>query len=74
MVLQVEDLRTVFDGEDDIWKYWCVHLIGSMEPAVQRLLIPDLQRLASSPTDGEAHEEVDLQARQVLIRLDSPVA
>ena len=68
----VPHIRRVLSGEDDVWKYWCLSLVGDLEPATQRTLCKDLLRIARSPTSGEIEEGVQERAVELLADLDSP--
>ena len=61
-------IREVFQGDDDIWKYWCIERVVGAFPkdVAAQLLLPDLQRIAFHPSVGEKSEEVDEQARTAL--------
>lgn len=59
-------VRAVLDGDDLVWKYWIVHsVLGASRPLAEAFRA-DVERLASSPTESEAGEEIDEVARAVL--------
>lgn len=64
-------IAAVFEGDDDVWKYWCVALIESMPLADQQRYMGLLERIAEHPTPGEVHEEVAMEARALLASLRS---
>ncbi|MBO0603552.1 DUF5071 domain-containing protein [Sporosarcina sp. E16_3] len=60
-------IKNVFSTDDNIWKFWCLeYLVKNLSPEYRKLLISDLKRLNSMPTEGEKLEEVDLKAREIL--------
>jgi hypothetical protein len=60
-------LRSVLQGDDDVWKYWIVtSVISHMSDVPRGRLTADLERIAKSPTPGERTEEVDIVAREIL--------
>jgi hypothetical protein len=68
-------IREVFQGSDDIWKYWCIdRLVMRFAADDAEQLRPDLERLAFHPTRQEKEQEVDERARAALKRLDSQAA
>ncbi len=60
------EIRRVLQTTDDIWKYWLLAGVVAESPDLAHALRDDLTRLASAPTAGEAAEEVDLVAREIL--------
>ena len=62
-------IREVLKSHDDIWKFWVISCIVSESKELAGLLKPELRRLASSPTVGEHDEEIDVQAKEILARL-----
>ena len=63
----VEPLREILEGEDGTWKYFTIsHLFPKLRAEVLGKLMPDLQRLAASPTSSDISEEVNLAAKEVL--------
>jgi len=64
-------IREVFQGDDDIWKYWCIErIVMGFQRDVAEQLLPDLQRIAFHPSITEQGEEVDEQAKAALEWLD----
>jgi len=61
------DVLEILRGTDDIWKYWSLHVFGlwSKKP-VDKRLIDEIKRIATTPTKGEQTEEVDQIARQII--------
>jgi len=60
-------IKNVFSTDDDIWKFWCLeYLVKNLPSEDKKLLISELIRLISMPTEGEKLEEVDLKARGIL--------
>ena len=71
------EIRRIVQTTDDIWKYWVLAGVVAESPDLAHALRDDLTRLASAPTAGEAAEEVDLMAREILGSLaleDSAIA
>ena len=67
-------IREVLQGNDDIWKYWCIdRIVLKLPGAIAAQLRPELHRLAFNPTKGEREQEVDERARAVLEWLDHEV-
>jgi len=66
----VPHIRDVLQGEDDVWKYWCLQVIATLPTSARLKLLPDLQRIVRFPTPGEVVEEVALEAEELLSRLD----
>ncbi len=67
----VPEIRKVLDGDDLIWKYWCIRLIGQMEPSCSENFRRDLERLTANPTDSERYEELDEVAAAVLADVEN---
>lgn len=61
-------IRAILATEDETWKYWALACIVSFSDALSETLRTDLKRLARSPTVGEALEEVNLIASDILER------
>jgi hypothetical protein len=64
-------IRSVLQTDDDIWKYWTVICLVAESKSLTLALLPELERLASSPTEGEREERVDVVARNILRRLET---
>ena len=62
-------IRRVLETNDEIWKYWVVRCVVGESADLAQALKPELQRLVSAPTLGEAEEEVDQMARAILEKL-----
>ena len=66
----VSRIQTVLEGNDSIWKYWCILcLINEMPIESAMKLKPSLESLISSPTDSDAEENVHSEARKAFGRL-----
>ena len=64
----VPHLRTILQGDDDVWKYWVISaIIQEMDPAVREGVMDEIVRIINTPTEGERREEVDLVARDVMV-------
>lgn len=60
-------IRHVLVGKDGLWKFFVITwLVEKLDPDVQVLLVDDLTRLATTPTDDDMREEADQAAREVL--------
>ncbi len=69
----VENLRTILDGEDDIWKYWVLwSVVDGWEATALIAIEPQLGRLAEHPSENELAEGVDEIAGKLLGKLHSP--
>ena len=64
-------VRSVLQTDDDIWKYWTVIGVVAESNPLTLALRPELERLASLPTEGEREERVDVVARNILRRLET---
>ncbi len=63
----VPHIRAVLATEDDIWKYWCLeYVVRRLPNHYQQMLIEDLKRMETDPTEGEKLEEVDKLASEIL--------
>lgn len=51
---------------DEIWKYWVLECIVGKSMELRRCLRPELERIASNPTDGEVGEELHSLAQSLL--------
>lgn len=61
-------VRHVLQSNDDSWKYWMLQLIlPSLPEDVAAEFRPELMRLCVSPSARERNEELDQQARGVLL-------
>ena len=59
-------IRAVLTADDDVWKYWVVQGVVGKSAALVHALKPELERLAHSPTDGEAEEGVSKLSAQII--------
>lgn len=64
-------VRSVFETDDDLWKYWTVISVVAESRPLILALKPELERLATSPTEGEREERVDEVAQNILRRLET---
>ncbi|MEM8890995.1 MAG: DUF5071 domain-containing protein [Bacteroidota bacterium] len=54
-----EEILAILQGDDDIWKYWCIHVFGLWsKKEIHPVLLKEIKRIAESPTEGEIREEV----------------
>ena len=60
------ELRRILGTNDEVWKYWVLWCLVRAAPTLAEALRPELTRLVESPTPGEATEEVDQIAREIL--------
>ncbi len=63
-------VRSVLGGADDCWKYSLLTTVVLPSKNLARALRPDLERLVSQPSTGEAREGVDQAAREALSSID----
>ena len=62
-----EEILAILQGDDDIWKYWCIHVFGLWsKKEIHPLLLKEIKRIAESPTEGEIREEVQEVAMELL--------
>jgi Domain of unknown function (DUF5071) len=61
-------MRAVFDTDDGPWKYNVLNNIIARSPELRAALLPELRRMALTPTPVEQAEEVHLAAQEVLDR------
>jgi len=48
----IPHIRSVLNGNDDVWKYWCLSLVGDLTIDQQNLLISDIKRIVNNPSEG----------------------
>ena len=57
----------VLQGDDHIWKYWCIlRIIRAMPPSIAEQFRPELNRLAEVPSVAERLELLDEVAKDAL--------
>ena len=62
-----EDILKILKGTDDIWKYWTLHVFGLWtSKSLDKKIIEEIKRIATTPTLGEKNEEVDEIAKQII--------
>ena len=54
-----DDIITILNGNDDVWKYWCVSIFGlnAIKPIDPKLMM-EFKRIATNPSKNEVLEEV----------------
>ncbi len=58
----------VLRSDDQAWKYWILGwIMPSLPEDVAAQFRPELARLCHAPTESERQEELDHQARDVLV-------
>lgn len=62
----IPHVRYVLETDDDIWKYWIVTRILGQSQELAFAFRADLERLAWTPTQSEAEQEVNEVAQEVL--------
>jgi hypothetical protein len=62
-------IRSMLQTDDELWKYWTVIGVVAESTLLALALRPELERLATSPADGEREERLDVVARNILRRL-----
>jgi hypothetical protein len=62
----VPHIEHIFHTDDEIWKYWIIRAIIYNSPELATSFHDELERIASSPTNSEKYEEVNVVAREVL--------
>ena len=66
----VPEIQRILAGDDMIWKYWCVGLIGEMADPCSEVFRSELERLATAPTDAERYEELNEVAATALEKME----
>ncbi|MER9404813.1 DUF5071 domain-containing protein [Mesorhizobium caraganae] len=67
----IDPISRILRGTDETHKWHCMNLILHKLPIeVLGGLEEDLRRLADHPNEGDKREEVDIEARQALFRLE----
>src|SRR5215469_1934 len=62
-------LRPIFEGDDEIWKYWVIDAVLANAPdELVQEFTPLLVRIAGHPTPGERANELDQVAAAALGR------
>jgi hypothetical protein len=61
-------LRTVFESDDHVWKYWVLEQLVDPSPGLAAVVQPSLLRMALNPSAGEIDEGVDEIARGILAK------
>lgn len=62
-----EEIISILQGDDDIWKYWCIHVFGLWsDKEIHPLILKEIKRIAENPSEGELREEVQEVAREYL--------
>ncbi|MEL6252263.1 MAG: DUF5071 domain-containing protein [Bacteroidota bacterium] len=62
-----EEILVILQGDDDIWKYWRIHVFGLWsKKEIHLLLLKEIKRIAESPTESETKEEVQEVALELL--------
>ena len=62
-----EELVEVLQGDDNIWKYWCIHVFGLWsEKRIDPLMEKEIRRIVNKPTQGEIQEKVYEVAKELL--------
>lgn len=59
-------VRHVLATSDESWKYWVLRSIVMESPELVEALQAELRRLVQFPTLGEAKEEIDVLAKEIL--------
>ncbi|PBC18790.1 DUF5071 domain-containing protein [Mesorhizobium sp. WSM4311] len=67
----IDPISQVLQGTDGAQKWHCINLIVQRLPTdTLRGLEKDLRRLADYPSDDDRREEIDVEAREILLRLE----
>lgn len=66
----IPHVRHIMETDDYIWKYWMIVRIMRDSREVAEAFREELERLAYSPTEQEAHEELDEEAQFTLKEYD----
>jgi hypothetical protein len=69
----VPHIKNVLSTDDDVWKYWVLsEVVRSVPQTILDDLRLDLERIRTKPTPGEAEEELDRVATELLDRTPLP--
>lgn len=61
------EILEILRGNDDIWKYWCIHVFGLWtEKEIAPELLVEIKRIVENPTETEIEEEVAEVGKEVL--------
>lgn len=64
-------IREIFKTDDEVWKRWVILDILEHSPELTKALRDELEQIATSPTEDEADDELDIEARRLLSKLGS---
>jgi Domain of unknown function (DUF5071) len=64
-------VRDILATSDEFWKYSVVVDVVAHAPLLAEAVQPELTRIATQPTDGEAAEGLPVEARAILEALQS---
>jgi hypothetical protein len=60
------DIVKILQGNDDIWKYWCLRVFAVRATSIAPALMDEIKRIASQPTQSEIDELVHETALEIL--------
>ena len=60
------EILQILKGDDNVWKYWCIHVFGIWSPKkIDPLIEKELRRMVEKPAKGEIDEKVvDVEAEE----------
>ncbi|MBN2890249.1 MAG: DUF5071 domain-containing protein [Bacteroidales bacterium] len=65
-------VKKILKTDDDIWKYWILQqVLYKMPISIVEILKPELTKISENPTAKEKHEEVDIEAKDILEKLNN---
>jgi len=52
-----QEILYILKGTDEVWKYWILIIFG--KTITNEIVINEIKRIATNPTDGEFNERVN---------------
>ncbi len=62
----IPHIQQIFKTDDEVWKYWIISRILMESPELATALRAEVERIAYSPTQSEAEEELNETADKLL--------
>ena len=59
------EILSVLKGDNDVWKYSCLHVFGYQE-TIDPLLLEEIKRIATNPTAGEIETGAEEEANEII--------
>ncbi len=65
-----KDLMKILNGNDEVWKYWCIDVFGLYsDKPLDPTIVAKIKSIAENPTESEIAEEVVEQALRYLKKI-----